>query len=259
MIALTVATYVYSGAMALLLLPPQLSAVTSAMGAAYKIYNTIDRIPDIDANGEDGEKIKDVKGHIVLKGITFRYPSRPDTTVIHNLDLDIKPGMTVAFCGPSGSGKSTCIQLIQRFYDPISGTLTLDGCDIKKLNVSWLRQQIGVVSQEPVLFNMTIKQNLLMGSNNEEITEDEMIDACRKANCHTFIVQLPEGYDTIVGEHGGMLSGGQKQRIAIARALIKNPSILLLDEATSALDTASERLGRFENPVNGVLQFEKDY
>jgi ABC-type multidrug transport system fused ATPase/permease subunit len=230
--------------MSLLQLPPQLSAVTSAMGAAYKIYNTIDRVPAIDPNREDGIRLDNVKGHIVFQDVMFKYPSRPDTTVLHKFNLDIKPGMTVAFCGPSGSGKSTCVQLIQRFYDATSGTVSLDGCNIRSFNVSWLRQQIGVVSQEPVLFNMTIKQNLLMGSNNTEISEEEMISACMKANCHSFIVQLPNGYDTIVGEHGGMLSGGQKQRIAIARALVKNPSILLLDEATSALDTASERLGK---------------
>lgn len=231
--------------MSLLQLPPQLSAVTSAMGAAYKIYNTIDRIPEIDPDSTTGAKLDAVKGHIIFKDVMFKYPTRPDTTVLQNLNLDIKPGMTVAFCGPSGSGKSTTIQLIQRFYDALAGSVTLDGHDLKDLNVSWLRQQIGVVSQEPVLFNMSVKQNLLMGSISGEVNEEEIVAACMKANCHSFITQLPNGYDTIVGEHGGMLSGGQKQRIAIARALIKNPPILLLDEATSALDTASERLGKY--------------
>ncbi|GAB5593893.1 hypothetical protein Unana1_08793 [Umbelopsis nana] len=230
------------GAMSLLQLPPQLSAVTSAMGAAYKIYNTIDRIPEIDPDSTTGAKLDAVKGHIIFKNVMFKYPTRPDTTVLQNLNLDIKPGMTVAFCGPSGSGKSTSIQLIQRFYDALAGSVTLDGHNLKDLNVSWLRHQIGVVSQEPVLFNMSVKQNLLMGSISGEVNEEEIVAACMKANCHSFITQLPNGYDTIVGEHGGMLSGGQKQRIAIARALIKNPPILLLDEATSALDTASERL-----------------
>src|ERR1700753_1992731 len=116
-----------SGAMSLLQFPPQLSAVTSAMGAAYKIYNTIDRVPLIDPDSQTGSKIDLVKGHIVFKDTMFKYPTRPDTTVLKNLNLDIKPGMTVAFCGPSGSGKSTCIQLIQRFYDPLSGSVTLDG------------------------------------------------------------------------------------------------------------------------------------
>jgi ABC-type multidrug transport system fused ATPase/permease subunit len=230
--------------MSLLQLPPQLSAVTSAMGAAHKIYATIDRIPDIDADSTAGTKIDNVKGHLVFNDVMFTYPTRPDTTILKKMSLDIKPGMTVAFCGPSGSGKSTTIQLIQRFYDPSSGSVSLDGHDLKDVNVAWLRQQIGVVSQEPVLFNMTIRQNLLMGSLDKDVSQDDIVSACVKANCHSFILQLPNGYDTIVGDHGSMLSGGQKQRIAIARALIKNPPILLLDEATSALDTASERLGK---------------
>ncbi|KAG1250158.1 hypothetical protein G6F68_012949 [Rhizopus microsporus] len=171
----------------------------------------------------------------------FKYPTRPDLTILEDLSLTVKPGMTVAFVGPSGSGKSTSIQLIQRFYDPISGQVTLDGHDLKTLNVKWLRQQIGIVSQEPVLFNMSIRQNLLMGTL-KDVSDEKIIEACKEANCHLFISQLPHGYDTIVGDHGGMLSGGQKQRIAIARAILKNPKILLLDEATSALDTQSERL-----------------
>jgi ABC-type methionine transport system ATPase subunit len=130
---------------------------------------------------------------------------------------------------------------VQRFYDPLSGTVNLDGNDVKSLNLQWLRRQIGIVSQEPVLFSATIKENVLLGAT-RQVTDDDVIEACRKANCHDFISKLPKGYNTYVGEHGGMLSGGQKQRIAIARALIKDPKILLLDEATSALDTTSERL-----------------
>ncbi|KAI7874137.1 p-glycoprotein [Lichtheimia hyalospora FSU 10163] len=229
------------GAMSLMQLPSNLSAVSTACGAAYKIYATIDRVPEIDIDNEGGIKPEKVIGEIEFKNVQFKYPTRPDVTILKNLSLKITPGMTVAFVGPSGSGKSTSVQLIQRFYDPLAGQVTLDGHDLKYLNVKWLRKQIGVVSQEPVLFNMTIRQNLLMGID-YEASREEIIEACKKANCHTFISQLPQAYDTLVGEHGGMLSGGQKQRIAIARAILKNPTILLLDEATSALDTQSERL-----------------
>ncbi|KAI8351787.1 P-loop containing nucleoside triphosphate hydrolase protein [Choanephora cucurbitarum] len=229
------------GAIALLQLPPNLSAVSSACGAAYKIYSTIDRVPPIDVDQKGGLAPEKVLGEIEFKNVKFSYPTRPDITILKQLNLKIKPGMTVAFVGPSGSGKSTSVQLLQRFYDPLEGSVILDGKDLKEYNVAWLRSQIGVVSQEPVLFNMTIKQNLLMGVT-KEVSNDEIVAACKKANCHTFISQLPDGYETLVGEHGGMLSGGQKQRIAIARAILKNPTILLLDEATSALDTQSERL-----------------
>ncbi|OBZ86718.1 Multidrug resistance protein 2 [Choanephora cucurbitarum] len=232
---------VIMGAMAFLELPPNLSAVSSACGAAYKIFGVIDQVPTIDTDNADGLKPETISGEIEFKNVKFSYPTRPDITILKRLDLKIKPGMTVAFVGPSGSGKSTSIQLIQRFYDPLSGIVLLDGKDLKEYNVTWLRNKIGVVSQEPVLFNLTIKENILMGVE-DTVSDQEIIAACKKANCHSFISQLPEGYNTSVGEHGGMLSGGQKQRIAIARAILKNPTILLLDEATSALDTQSERL-----------------
>ncbi|KAI9482877.1 MAG: P-loop containing nucleoside triphosphate hydrolase protein [Benjaminiella poitrasii] len=231
------------GAMSLLMLPPNLSAVSSARGAAYKIFSTIDRVPDISKFNGPQKVLDNLRGEIEFRHVRFKYPTRPDLVILKDLCLTVRPGQTVAFVGASGSGKSTSVQLLQRFYDPIDGQILLDGVDIKDLNLAWLRQQLGIVSQEPVLFNMSIRQNLLLGvKDGQAVTEEDIVRACTEANCHSFISKMPEGYDTLVGEQGGMLSGGQKQRIAIARAIIKNPSILLLDEATSALDTQSERL-----------------
>lgn len=148
---------------------------------------------------------------------------------------------TVALVGESGSGKSTVISLIERFYDPDSGHVYLDSVEIRKFKLNWLRQQMGLVSQEPILFNETIRTNIAYGKHGA-ITEEEIIEATKASNAHNFISTLPQGYDTKVGERGIQMSGGQKQRIAIARAILKNPKILLLDEATSALDAESERI-----------------
>jgi ATP-binding cassette, subfamily B (MDR/TAP), member 1 len=148
---------------------------------------------------------------------------------------------TVALVGESGSGKSTIISLLERFYDPDSGTISLDGTELKKLKLSWLRDQTGLVSQEPVLFNNTIRTNIAYGKQGE-VREDEIVAAAKAANAHEFISSLPRGYSTIVGERGTQLSGGQKQRVAIARAILKDPKILLLDEATSALDAEGEHI-----------------
>jgi ATP-binding cassette subfamily B (MDR/TAP) protein 1 len=152
--------------------------------------------------------------------------------------LTIPAGKTVALVGPSGSGKSTTVQLIERFYDPKSGSITLDGVDLRDINVAWLRRNIGLVSQEPKLFATTIKENIAVAK--PGATQEEIEDAARRANAHDFIVSLQDGYDTHVGDSGAQLSGGQKQRVAIARTLITNPKIILLDEATSALDSESE-------------------
>ena len=160
---------------------------------------------------------------------------------MQNLTLVALSLQTVALVGESGSGKSTVIALLERFYDPDSGSIFLDGIDLQILNVSWLRQQVGLVSQEPVLFNDTIRANIAYGRQGEA-SEEEIIAAAEAANAHEYISALPDGYNTIVGERGIQLSGGQKQRVAIARAIIKNPKVLLLDEATSALDVESERV-----------------
>ncbi|KAI8142620.1 P-loop containing nucleoside triphosphate hydrolase protein [Fennellomyces sp. T-0311] len=229
------------GTMSLLSLPMNLAAVASACGAAHRIFGVIDRVPEIDPDAPEGIKDKKLSGEVEFRNVDFAYPTRPDIQVLKGFSAKIEPGMTVALVGSSGSGKSTAVQLLQRFYDTLGGDVLVDGHNIKEYNVQWLRGQIGVVSQEPVLFNMSIRKNLLLGAM-RNVTDEEMIEACKKANCHTFISQLPKGYDTLVGQQGSMLSGGQKQRVAIARAILKNPSILLLDEATSALDTQSERL-----------------
>ncbi len=187
---------------------------------------------------EEGEVPDKFDSTVQLKDVTFAYPSRPDIKVMENFSLDIEVGKTYALVGPSGCGKSTIIQLIQRFYDPAFGEVLVGGRDVRTLNTRWLRQHIGVVSQEPVLFDTTIAENIRYGK--EGATEEEIQAAAVQANAHSFISQLPDKYNTLVGEAGTQLSGGQKQRIAIARALIRDPKILLLDEATSALDTESE-------------------
>jgi len=163
-------------------------------------------------------------------------------TVLRDLNLSVEQGKNVALVGTSGCGKSTCIQLLQRFYDLRAGELKMDGTSIDTLSVPWLRSKMSIVSQEPVLFDRSLADNIKYGDNSREVSMDEVVEAARKANIHSFISALPQQYDTKCGEKGAQLSGGQKQRIAIARALIANPSVLLLDEATSALDTESEKV-----------------
>lgn len=217
---------------------PCLEAFASGRGAATTIFETIDREPEIDCLSEAGYKLDKVKGDIEFHNVTFHYPSRPDVKILDQLSVAVKSGETTAFVGPSGAGKSTAIQLFQRFYDPKEGMVTLDGHDIRGLNIQWLRSLIGIVEQEPVLFATTISENIRYGR--PGVTMEDIITATKEANAYNFIMDLPQKFDTLVGEGGGQMSGGQKQRIAIARALVRNPRILLLDMATSALDNESE-------------------
>ncbi|KAJ8096727.1 P-loop containing nucleoside triphosphate hydrolase protein [Lipomyces tetrasporus] len=226
---------------------PHARSITNGMAAAVKIFATIDRKSVIDPYSEAGKTLEKVEGNIELKNVKFIYPSRPNVMVLNNFCLKVPAGKTVALVGASGSGKSTIIGLLERFYEPLSGTVELDGVDINDFNVRWLRQQISLVSQEPTLFGCSIYENIahgLIGTQYEfasEIEKRELVkEACRQANALAFIDRFPEGLDTSVGERGFLMSGGQKQRIAIARAIVGNPKILLLDEATSALDTRSE-------------------
>eukprot|EP00117_Sycon_ciliatum_P002774 scpid23728/ scgid7858/ Multidrug resistance protein 1A; ATP-binding cassette sub-family B member 1A; MDR1A; Multidrug resistance protein 3; P-glycoprotein 3 len=214
--------------------------LSTGRGAAVSVYRIINKASLIDASATRGKRLDKFSGDISFENVGFTYPSRPDTKILTKLDLRIPSGKTVAIVGASGCGKSTIVQLIQRMYDPDHGTVQLDGEDIREYNLAWLRSQIGVVSQEPLLFAATIKENIMYGLDRGYITQDEVEVAATAANAHSFIMDLPHGYDTLVGERGSQLSGGQKQRVAIARALIRNPRILLLDEATSALDTESE-------------------
>ncbi|GFP93633.1 ABC transporter b family member 4 [Phtheirospermum japonicum] len=214
---------------------------SKANNAATSIFSILDRKSKIDSSDKSGMKLESVKGEIELRHVSFKYPTRPDVQIFRDLNLTIRSGKTIALVGESGSGKSTVVQLLQRFYDPESGEITLDGIEIRRFQLKWLRQQMGLVSQEPVLFNDTIRANIAYGKDGDA-SEAEIIAAAEQANAHQFVSGLGQGYDTMVGERGVQLSGGQKQRVAIARAIIKSPKILLLDEATSALDAESERI-----------------
>ncbi|PHT89102.1 ABC transporter B family member 12, partial [Capsicum annuum] len=213
-----------------------------AKSAGASIFSILDRESKIDISKEDGLTLDQSKGDIELKEVCFAYPTRPDIQVLHGFSLTISSGQTVALVGESGCGKSTVISLLQRYYNFDLGRIMLDGIDIQDFNLKWLRHQMGLVSQEPVLFNDTIRANFMYGKEDGDATEGEVVAAKKLANSHEFICGLQQGYDTMVGERGVQLSGGQKQRVAIARAIMKNPKILLLDEATSALDAESERI-----------------
>nr|CAD1842579.1 unnamed protein product [Ananas comosus var. bracteatus] len=231
---------IMTGAMSLGQASPCINAFASGRAAAYKMFETIYRKPEIDAYNENGLVLADIKGEIDLKDIYFSYPARPDQLIFDGFSLHVSSGTTMALVGESGSGKSTVISLVERFYDPQAGEVLIDGVNLKELKLTWIREKIGLVSQEPILFTTTIKENIEYGK--EGATMDEIRRAMELANAAKFVDKLPNGLNTMVGEHGTQLSGGQKQRIAIARAILKNPRILLLDEATSALDAESERI-----------------
>uniref|UniRef100_A0A8C7DKM6 ATP-binding cassette, sub-family B (MDR/TAP), member 4 n=1 Tax=Oncorhynchus kisutch TaxID=8019 RepID=A0A8C7DKM6_ONCKI len=210
--------------------------------SASHLMFLINREPAIDNCSREGEIPDHFDGNVRFQGVRFNYPSRPDLAVLQGLELKVQKGQTLALVGSSGCGKSTTIQLLERFYDPLQGTVMLDNSDAKKLNIDWLRAQMGIVSQEPVLFDCSLAENIAYGDNTRKVTMEEIQSAAKAANIHSFIDDLPQKYDTQAGDKGTQLSGGQKQRIAIARAILRNPKVLLLDEATSALDTESERV-----------------
>ncbi|TMW55304.1 hypothetical protein Poli38472_013195 [Pythium oligandrum] len=231
---------VLMGSASLAQISPNLTSVAQATGSAQALFKILDTASAIDASKDDGVIPETCEGAIEVVDVNFTYPTRPEAPVLKDYNLKIEAGQTVAFVGSSGGGKSTLVSLLERFYDPTSGQIFLDGRDIKDINVRWLRQQIGIVQQEPVLFQTTIYENIAAGG--KDVTREQAVEAAKMANAHKFIMSLPQQYDTLVGEKGVSLSGGQKQRVAIARAIVRNPKILVLDEATSALDNESERI-----------------
>ncbi|MCO5612115.1 hypothetical protein L7F22_066377 [Adiantum nelumboides] len=216
------------------------SDIAKSASALASVFATLDRQPLIIPDDPLSHHLRPMAGDVTLCHVAFAYPSRPQVLVFSDLSLQVPAGHNLALVGPSGSGKSTVIGLILRFYDPLKGTVKIDGRDLRELHLRSMRQQIGLVSQEPSLISGSIRYNIAYGD--EQASEEEIVQAAKAANAHDFICSLEHGYDTYVGERGTQLSGGQKQRIAIARAIVKRPMILLLDEATSALDMQSEKV-----------------
>ncbi|KAI9225562.1 MAG: P-loop containing nucleoside triphosphate hydrolase protein [Piptocephalis tieghemiana] len=206
------------------------SEFMKGVGASARIFEIVDRV----------SLIPHQKGKITFEDVHFSYPTRSDTAIFRGLDFTVNPDTVLAIAGASGGGKSTIASLVLRYYDPQGGRILVDGVDLRDLDLAWWRNQVGIVSQEPTLFAGTIEENIAYGRSGS--TPEEVRNAAEQANCTSFIQSFPNGFDTYVGERGISLSGGQKQRIAIARALLKNPTVLILDEATSALDAESEHL-----------------
>lgn len=234
----TILNVIFSG-FALGQAAPNLASIAKGRAAVTNILSMIEDDCSSSTKLEEGKMLPKVDGQIEFHEVHFAYPSRPKM-VFENLSFSVPAGRTFAVVGPSGSGKSSIVSLVQRFYEPSSGKILLDGHDIKYLRLRWLREQMGIVSQEPALFATTIAENILLGKADADM--NQVIKAAVTANAHSFVQDLPDGYNTQVGEGGTQLSGGQKQRIAIARAVLRNPKILLLDEATSALDAESEQI-----------------
>lgn len=209
---------------------PGIRAINLGRQAASNVFYTINRIPKIDSSSTEGRTLDSVQGRLEFQNVSFSYPSNPQKQIFHNISLVIEPGQSVALVGPSGSGKSTIGRLLLRFYDPSSGTVSVDGIPVNELNIQWWRSQIGYVSQEPILFPGSISANIGVGK--PGATKEEIIEAAKAASAHEFIMDLPDGYDTFYSGASMQLSGGQIQRINLARAMIRKPSILLLDEAT---------------------------
>ncbi|KAI6176117.1 P-glycoprotein-9 [Aphelenchoides bicaudatus] len=245
-IMITVFFSVMMGSMALGQSSPQYAVIGTAQGCAASIFDIIDRKPEIDSYSTEGSTPQ-IDGHIVMKNVNFTYATRPEVTVLNNLSLEIKPGQTVALVGSSGSGKSTICSLLLRYYNIASGSITIDGQEIDSINIKYWRRNTGVVSQEPILFNCSIRDNIQFGID-AEISEEDLRAACRKANASDFIERLPraqhylEATKRLWAKEESSYLEGQKQRIAIARALVSRPRLLILDEATSALDAESEAL-----------------
>lgn len=216
--------------------------ITKAKGSAQEVISLYEREPEIDVWSKEGSPDGVQEGFIEFEDVHFRYPTRPDVPVLRGLNLRVEPGQYVALVGASGCGKSTTIGLIERFYNPLSGKVKADGKELSTFNLEQYRKSMSLVSQEPTLYQGSIRFNILLGASREDVSQEELEKVCHDANILEFIESLPSGFETMCGNRGTSLSGGQKQRIAIARALIRNPKILLLDEATSALDSESEKV-----------------
>ena len=211
--------------------------IQRAMAAAQRVFDVLD-LPESIKNLPEAKALPTVKGQVSFNNVSFCY--NPGEQVLNNVSFSVKPGEMIAFVGPSGAGKSTVASLLPRFYDVTDGSITIDGHDIRHVTLDSLREQVGIVPQETVLFNGSVYDNILYGR--LDATQEEVEAAAKAANAHNFIMDLPKGYQTMLGDRGVNISGGQRQRISIARAILKNPQILILDEATSALDTESERV-----------------